>query len=135
SILLYGTTTSPDWRAPLTTTLHSLPITILNPLNPLWDSTWTPDTPAFRRQVVWELDAAKAATVIGFWFGAETDAPISLLELGLNAGSGKCVVGVDGGYKKRGNVEVVCERFGIVCVRSLGELGEVVRGRVVGLLE
>lgn len=72
-----------------------------------------------------------------FFFPAGSKGPIALLELGLWVGRRQedVVVGVEEGFWKKGNVEVVCGRFGVRCLGSLGELGEVVRERVGGLLE
>ena len=62
--------------------------------------------------VEWELDGLERADVIAMWFAPETKAPITLLELGLFARSGKVVVGCPNGFWRKGNVEVVCARFG-----------------------
>lgn len=64
-----------------------------------------------------------------------TLSPISLLELGLLAGEmgvrregkgekdkGKLVVCCPEGYWRRGNVQVVCERYGVVLVETLEEM-------------
>jgi hypothetical protein len=42
----------------------------------------------------------------------DTKAPISLLELGLFARSDRVVVGCPDGFWRRGNVEIVCQRYG-----------------------
>lgn len=47
---------------------------------------------------------------------------LGLLELGLFARSGKMVVCCPPGFYRRGNVEIVCARFGIEFVGSLEEL-------------
>lgn len=58
------------------------------------------------------------------FFDPGTKAPISLLELGLYAGSGRLVVCCPEGYWRRGNVQIVCARFGIPVLETLGELME-----------
>ncbi|KAL2018613.1 hypothetical protein VTK56DRAFT_583 [Thermocarpiscus australiensis] len=118
SVFLAGTTSrasGPDWRETLINAVSHLPITIFNPLRPDWDSTWREDVTfaPFREQVEWELDMQEQADVIVVYYGPGTDAPISLLELGLCARSGKAIVVCHEGYSKRGNVQVVCQRFGI----------------------
>ncbi|KAK0629330.1 hypothetical protein B0T17DRAFT_466454, partial [Bombardia bombarda] len=115
SIFLAGTTASPDWRAPLTTSLAHLPLTILNPLRPDWDSSWHEDVTfaPFRQQVAWELDMQELADIVVVYFGPGTDAPVSLLELGLCARSGRALVACHMEYRKRGNVQMVCERLGV----------------------
>ena len=68
----------------------------------------------------------ESASVIAMYFRPEKEvlAPISMLELGLFARSGKMVVACPEGFWKRGNVQVVCRRFGIKLLGSLQELEE-----------
>ena len=128
-----ATTSSTPWRTAL---IHNLshysttpqPITILNPHRSDWDSTWI-ESPAFApwaEQVSWELNAQELADIIVFYFDPDTQAPISLLELGLFVKSGKCVVCCPEGYWKWGNVVLVCKRWGVEVVGTLAELGEAV---------
>ena len=60
--------------------------------------------------------------MIAMYFAPETKAPITLLELGLFARTGKVIVCCPEGYWRRGNVEVVCARFGIARVATLDAL-------------
>ena len=53
------------------------------------------------------------ADVVVVYYGPHTDAPISLLELGLCARSGKAIVACHRDYKKRGNVHIVSLRLGV----------------------
>jgi hypothetical protein len=125
------------WQAALSTSLSHLPITILNPHRPDWDSSWLEllSFPLFKEQVTWELDEMEKADVIAICFGVNAQGTITLMELGLFANSGKCVVACPDGYWKRGNVEAVCARYGIqvldsavgleeAVVRKLTELGK-----------
>ena len=66
----------------------------------------------------WELDGLERADVIAMWFAPDTRAPITLLELGLHARRKKVVVGCPDGFWRRGNVEIVCARFGIPLVST-----------------
>lgn len=118
SLFLAGTTTrttGPDWRQVLIDAIAGLPVTVFNPLRPDWDSSWRedPEFVPFREQVEWELDMQERADVIVVYYGPHTDAPISLLELGLCARSGKAIVACHRDYKKRGNVLIVSQRLGI----------------------
>jgi hypothetical protein len=103
-----------DWQAELATRLPADAV-VLNPRRDAWDAGWRQsiDEPRFREQVEWELDGLDRADVIAMWFVPETRAPITLLELGLHARGGKLVVGCPDGFWRKGNVEVVCARFGI----------------------
>jgi hypothetical protein len=109
-----------DWQAELAGLLAPRNVTILNPRREDWDSTWRQsiDEPKFREQVEWELDGLDRADVVAMWFAAESKAPITLLELGLTARSGKLLVGCPDGFWRKGNVEVVCARFGIPLATS-----------------
>src|SRR5436190_20980619 len=88
SVFLSGsvpTRKSYDWRASLTDSLRHLPITILNPFRLDWDSSWKEDIAddRFREQVEWELDYQEKADIIVTYFDPDTEAPVTLLELGL----------------------------------------------------
>lgn len=132
-----ATTSSTPWRTAL---IHNLsrhfttpqPITILNPHRSDWDSTWieSPAFAPFAEQVSWELNAQELADIIAFYFDPDTQAPISLLELGLFVRSGKCVVCCPERYWKWGHVALVCERWGVEVVGTLAELGEAVVRRL-----
>jgi len=116
SIFLAGTTaSSTNWRQTLTTALARMRLTILNPLRPDWDNTWREEASCdqFREQVEWELDMQEQADLVIVYFGPETDAPISLLELGLCARTGMAIVVCHAEYKRRGNVEILCRKFGL----------------------
>lgn len=104
-----------DWQTRLVGELGERDLVVLNPRRAEWDASWRQsiEEPKFRAQVEWELDALDRADVIAMWFAPDTRAPITLLELGLHARSGKLVVGCPDGFWRKGNVEVVCARFGI----------------------
>lgn len=104
-----------DWQAQLTAALVDRDVAVLNPRRDEWDASWRQsiDEPRFRGQVEWELDGLERADVVAMWFAPATRAPITLLELGLHARGGKVVVGCPDGFWRRGNIEVVCARFGI----------------------
>lgn len=86
--------------------------------------------PQFREQVEWELDAQERATVIAMYFDSQTQAPITLLELGLFARSGKVIVCCPPGYWRRGNVEIVCARHHLPMVDDLPGLIAAARERL-----
>lgn len=104
-----------DWQASLTAALADRDVVVLNPRRDEWDASWRQsiDEPRFRGQVEWELDGLDRADVIAMWFAPATRAPITLLELGLHAREGKVVVGCPDGFWRKGNVEIVCARFGV----------------------
>lgn len=116
------------WQESLCASLAHLPITILNPHRPDWDSSWHEDVSfsPFAEQATWELAQMEQADVIAICFGVKTQAPITLMELGLWAGSGKCVVACPEGYPKRGNVQIVCQKYGIQILENAAELSDAV---------
>lgn len=103
-----------DWQSRLIAELPA-DVVALNPRRDEWDASWQQsiDDPRFRAQVEWELDALDRASTVAMWFAADTRAPITLLELGLQARGSKLVVGCPSGFWRRGNIEVVCARFAI----------------------
>ena len=103
------------WQKQVEVVLAEEDVILLNPRRDDWDSSWVQSihNPQFRQQVEWELDGLARADLILAYFAAGTQAPITLLELGLHAGSGKMIVACPPTYWRRGNVEIVCERYGI----------------------
>ncbi|KAI0133859.1 hypothetical protein BJ170DRAFT_177157 [Xylariales sp. AK1849] len=119
SVFLAGTTSGPtDWREILSNHLSDLPVTIFNPLRPDWNSSWAEDITfaPYREQVEWELEKQEKADIVAVYFGAGTDAPISLLELGLCTKEKKAIVHAQDGYEKKGNVQIVCQKYGVEIV-------------------
>lgn len=105
-----------DWQTRVTEDLSIYDnITILNPRRDDWDSSWlqTISNPKFKEQVDWELEMMEIADIIAMYFAPDTLSPISLLELGLHASSGKLVVYCPPLFWRKGNVDVVCERHGV----------------------
>lgn len=96
----------------------------LNPRRKDWDSSWeqTIENANFNEQVTWELDALEMADLIVFYFAPTSQAPISLLELGLFARNKNVIVCCPNGYWRKGNVDIICQRFEIKQVESLESL-------------
>lgn len=120
------------WQGSIERALADVPAAILNPRRDAWDSSWDQSihNPSFRGQVEWELDGLERADLVAMYFDPATRAPITLLELGLFARSGKLVVCCPAGYWRRGNVEVVCARHGVRLVEEFDELVRIVRERL-----
>jgi hypothetical protein len=98
SIFLAGSIeqgTAPDWQSALANELQDVEAVLLNPRREKWDALLPhDDTPGsvFEQQVQWELEALERADVIAVYFVPGTLSPITLLELGLHARSGRLVV-------------------------------------------
>jgi len=121
-----------DWQSSMAAHLEEMDIVVLNPRRDDWDASWRQsiDDPQFRAQVEWELDGLDRAGVIALWFVPGSRAPISLFELGLTARSRKVVVGCPDGFWRKGNVEVICERFGIPLLTDFDAFVTAVRARL-----
>ncbi len=109
------------WQAGVVESLRDMPVTLLNPRRDDWDSSWvqTKDNPRFREQVEWELDALSKSDYIILYLDPETKSPISLLEMGLYAQSGKLLIVCPFGFWRKGNVDIVCEKYGFPQFTSL----------------
>ena len=125
-----------NWQEILTQKLSKEDIIILNPRRDDWDSTWkqTKDNPQFREQVEWELKAQEDANIIAMYFDPKTQSPITLLELGLFR-SNRLIVCCSEGYYRKGNVDIVCERYGIAQVGSLDALASAIIQRIYSDLQ
>lgn len=120
---------APDWQAAMTRALSDMDVVILNPRRPDWNPAWRPeaDEPEFRRQVEWELAALEASDVIVMYFAPGTQSPISLLEMGLHARTGKLIVLAPDGFWRKGNVDITAEAYGVRQVHTMEELTAAVR--------
>ena len=118
-----------DWQKEMEEALKDDEGIILNPRREDWDSSWeqTKENPNFKGQVKWELYGLELCKIIVMYFQPGTKSPISLLELGLHAKSEKMIVCCPDGYMKKGNVDIVCEYYGIPVVNTFEELVESVR--------
>ncbi|KAG7144311.1 hypothetical protein HYQ46_013361 [Verticillium longisporum] len=85
----------------------------------------------FSEQVTWELDMQETADLVVVLFHHSTAAPISLLEFGLAARSGKviaaCLESGSKSYENKGNVQAVCARFQIQLLETQEDLHAAVR--------
>lgn len=99
-------------------------ICILNPRRDDWDSSWKQsiENKQFNEQVNWELEGLEKANMIVFYFAPETKSPVSMLELGLFARSGKLVVCCPEGFWRKGNIDIVCKKYKIQQVNTLEEI-------------
>ncbi len=103
-------------------------VIVFNPRRASWDHSWTQsiDNVQFSEQVNWELDAMENADVILLFLEGNSKSPISMMELGLFADSGKLMVCCGDGFWRKGNVDIVCKRKGIEQYHTLDELSAAV---------
>ena len=124
--------TADDWQRSFEQALSDTRGVVLNPRRDVWVPSWAQsiDDPNLREQVEWELAAQEMPTCIAMYFAPTTKAPITLLELGLFAKSGKVVVCCADGFWRRGNVEITCARYGVQMVPTLDDLLSEARRRL-----
>jgi len=120
------------WQDRVCQALIADDVTVLNPRRDDWDSSWVQsiEDASFRDQVDWELAGLSLANVIAMYLAPGTQSPISLLELGLYAASGKLIVCCPEGFWRKGNVDIVCQVYGVEQAKSLDDLVDRVKARL-----
>jgi hypothetical protein len=107
-----------NWQESLSAYLNlnaGLHGTIFNPRRNDWDWSWTQEQKSeqFNYQVNWEMERLNHSDFIFMNILPDTQSPITLLELGLHANSGNLIVCCPKGFWRKGNVDIVCTRYGI----------------------
>jgi len=113
-----------DWRSEVEKALKDFDVTILNPRRDDWDSSWEQsiENPQFVEQVTWELEGLERADLIAMCFQPGTKSPITLLELGLSVNrQSPIIVLCPEEYWKKGNVDIVCDRYGAIQAAGFDE--------------
>lgn len=104
-----------DWQSKVVNHFKDWQLTFFNPRRESWDSSWKQEqrVDQFNQQVNWELNHLESCDTIFMYFDPASKSPISLMELGLFANSGKMIVCCPDGFWRKGNVEIVCHRHNI----------------------
>lgn len=120
------------WQERMVKDFANADVVFLNPRRDDWDWSWEQsiNNPKFYEQVKWEQDALQASDIIIINFDPATKSPISLMELGLFASSGKVVCCCPEGFWRKGNVDIICERYGIPLVENYEDLVRVVGEKI-----
>lgn len=116
SLFLAGTIdngNSENWQQRLINELNDVvhPIKIYNPRREEWPSS--DDTSEIEKQIKWELYHLEKADLIVMNVLGNSKSPISLMEIGLFARSGKLIVFCDPSFYRFDNVRIVCETYGV----------------------
>lgn len=129
SVFLAGTVQDGEevnWREIAITALAPSASHIFDPRRADWDDSWVTkkDNPQFFEQVTGELDHLDEASRVLMNFAPASPSPLPLLELGYLAAKApqKLLVCCPESFWKKGNVGILRERQGIICVDSLDEL-------------
>ena len=111
------------WQEEITPIFLNKGWNVFNPRRDEWDATWKQEfgNPQFYQQVTWELNALENSDEILMVIEPNTLSPISLLELGLFARSGKLIVICPEGFWRKGNVDVVCHYYNVKLFNSLND--------------
>ena len=119
--------TAVEWQKRFMADLSDKPYIFFNPRRTDWESSWEQKIthPQFKEQVEWELEALELADVVVMYFDPNTKSPVSLLELGLHAKERKLIVYCPEPFWRKGNVDIVCEMYGVKQVNTFEELLDV----------
>lgn len=125
--------TAQKWQDRVAESLSDQDVVLLNPRRDDWDASWVEkiENPQFRKQVEWEIDALEASDYVIMYFDPNTKSPISLLETGLYARSGKLFIVCPDGFWRKGNIDILCKEYGVEQFNSLDELVEYIESHVL----
>lgn len=123
-----------EWQKKIIEELKDEEIILLNPRRDDWDSSWKQEItdPQFFEQVTWELKGLEMADYIVMFLDPNTLSPITLMEIGLHAKSGKMIVCCPDGFWKKGNVDVVGHVYDYPVVTTIEEIIESIREELNG---
>lgn len=102
---------STDWQKEVANYSNEIGVNVFNPRRNNWNSSAT--SKEIEEQIDWELEHMEKADFIVMNILGDSKSPISLLELGLHARSGKLVVFCPKSFYRYDNVRVTCETYGV----------------------
>jgi len=117
--------TAERWQDKVIQNFQDKQVIFLNPRRDDWDSNIKQSCmdDEFRNQVNWEISGLLKSDLVIFYVDPTTKSPITLLELGMIAGRKiPSIVCCPEGYWRKGNVEMVCTRFGIQMIDDFEKL-------------
>lgn len=117
--------TAERWQQRIVRYFENKNVTFLNPRRDDWDKNikQTCEDKNFRDQVNWELNGIQRSDLVVFYIDPATKSPITLMEIGLVAGSGKdAIVCCPEGFWRKGNIEMISDRFDIRMIESFDRL-------------
>jgi hypothetical protein len=113
-------------------------VVIINPRRNSWHSSWkqVARNKQFTKQVEWELTGLEECDTSIMYFDPATKSPISLLEFGLFGPSHEGVVVpkmhvvCPAPFWRKGNVDIVCKRYGIPQYKTLTAAAKAIKARL-----
>jgi hypothetical protein len=93
---------------------------IYNPRREHWNLN--PSKEEMENQIKWEQDHLDKADIIAMVLLDDSKSPISLLEMGLYATSGKLMVFCTSSFYRWDNVRLTCEKYNIELIQDINPL-------------
>jgi hypothetical protein len=120
------------WQDRFAGMMSGCDVVLYNPRRDRWNPDVKQDMtdPEFSEQVSWELASLEMCDVVALYIDPSTKSPITLLELGLYAQSGKLLVCCPEGFYRKGNVDIVCARYGVPTYANLDELASATKAKI-----
>lgn len=128
TIFLAGTidngNASDDWQPKACEALKDYDVNIYNPRRDKWEGSWEQSikNKDLVNQVEWELHALKKSDFILMNILGDSKSPITLLELGLHAQSGKLMVACPKDFYRYVNIYVTCKKYNVPLFETFDEL-------------
>lgn len=126
SIFLAGTIdmgNSKDWQHEVVEHYKGIsPLTFYNPRRDFVEGGFITDPDDFKYQVNWELYHQEKCSAIIMFIAGTSKSPITLMELGLFANSGRLYVICEPEFYRYGNVEVTCKRYRVPLYNKLEDI-------------
>ncbi len=114
-----------NWQAYFLHKVKNVDRDFYNPRRPDWNNDWKNGSIQMREQIEWELAALDKSHIAIINFLPYSQSPISLLELGLYAKSGKLFVICPPEFYRYTNVQIVCEQNNVPVFKTLKDFLEV----------
>lgn len=113
-----------DWQFAACNKLMRYDVNIYNPRRDKWigSSEQNISNVHLKNQINWELEHLENCDFILMNLLGDSKSPISLLELGMYAKSGKLIIACPKDFYRYGNIQVVCERYNITLYDNFGTL-------------
>lgn len=103
-----------DWQSEVAAKFIKAGIDVLNPRRKDFKKVeQSMENADMTQQIIWELKGLDCCTDILMNFCKDTKAPITLLELGLYADSGRLIVVCPDDFYRQANVQIVCTKHNI----------------------
>lgn len=120
---------APPWQKDLAGMLKDLPIAVFNPRRDDFDPNLRQDIAEeiFKQQVEWEMDYLSSSNLIAMYFHPGTLSPVTLAEFGHYVEDPRLTVCCPDGYWRKGNVQVMCQRYGKPLIETWEEFTKTIR--------